>query len=87
MTLHGTPNDIVLSGISLVTRELAPITELFPTLTPSRIVTLSPTQTLLPIIIPCLDISPLVKVPSLSLCSSAFNENLEPIWQLEPIST
>lgn len=50
ITLQGFPTAITLSGISFVTTLPAPITTLFPIVTPGRIIAPPPIQTLSPII-------------------------------------
>ena len=50
ITLQGFPTAKTLDGIFLVTTLPAPITVLFPILTPGRIVVLPPIQTLSPMV-------------------------------------
>ena len=57
ITLAGIPAAIELAGMSLVTTELAPMITLSPICTPPHIVTLSPSQTLLPMTISPFDTS------------------------------
>jgi hypothetical protein len=48
--LHGFPKATELSGIDFVTTLPAPITQLFPTFTPGRIIVPPPIHTLSPIV-------------------------------------
>src|SRR5574344_771692 len=61
ITLAGAPNAKELDGMSFVTIEPAPITQLSPTLTPDKTITLQPNQQLFPICIGKLYCKPLLR--------------------------
>ena len=81
------PTATTLEGISLTTILPAPITVLFPILTPGNITTLPPSQTLFPISIGFAYSNPLLRCSTFIGCPDVYIPQFGPINTLSPIFT
>ena len=66
--MHGLPKATTFGGISFVTTDPAPMTDLFPIVTPGRIVTFPPIQTSEPMVMGFALSSPLIRSCALIGC-------------------